>query len=225
LLAFVPSHDNVIEFVVIWVAWIFATSGPPVLPWSVVPLSKPIVPPLSGVWPLSRPGLGDGVGFRSTVEPDPEPVNGDGLGDGTEPGFGLGDGDGLGLGFGLGLGGGGVGLGEALPTVTLIDFVALPPPELVACTCTVYVPFLSEVVFQPTKQLDALEHVRSLVPFATNVMLVMLPDETVAFPVIRTFEPLTVAPDAGDVIVMEGVFCAVTLTLYQRALLVTGLQG
>ena len=60
------------------------------------------------------------------------------------------------------------------------------------------------VVFQPTKHEPELEHVLTVVPFAIRDILEILADGAVALAENKTLEPLTVAPDFGEAIVIVG---------------------
>lgn len=60
-------------------------------------------------------------------------------------------------------------------------------------------------MFQPTKQVVAFEHVRTVVPFAVRVILPIPSADTIdAFAENNALVPLTVAPAAGAVMLTDG---------------------
>ena len=71
-------------------------------------------------------------------------------------------------------------LAEGWLTVTDSLVWALPPPDAVALATTVYEPFCSDPVSQVAEQVVAFAHLLSVAPLAVNVMLLIVPDDTLA---------------------------------------------
>jgi hypothetical protein len=65
-------------------------------------------------------------------------------------------------------------------------------------------------------------HDARVLPFTLNVIFVILPGDTLAFPATDTLLPLTVAPAFGEVILTDGFGGG---TMYQVALFDAGLHG
>jgi hypothetical protein len=64
---------------------------------------------------------------------------------------------------------------------------------------------LSVVVFQPVEHVAELAHEISVAPFATIVILVMLPEDTLAFADSSALFPLILAPGPGEVKLTVGI--------------------
>lgn len=66
-------------------------------------------------------------------------------------------------------------------------------------------PFFTVVEFQLTKHELAFEHDLTVAPFAIKVIFEIFAEGAEAFAENNTLDPLTLAPDAGDEIVIVGV--------------------